>query len=244
MNTLFFWLSVVFFVAGLVGVVRGGVGRRWVKTRTASFVLTIVGLIVLFVTSAPPLYAVDSVKERFVPPTPAQNVLDTVQSLVPNDTAQAVNIEPEQRQAFPQWERQLLEAYAKADRTLQQAEYVLHALNDGSLDRFTAWVRLGMLAEDIKQAKLVLHDLVPPSVLNLTDQKTLAVALDELKNSLLEKRNGLRAFQRFVRTVDNTDLRHAEYAFRLGEEGTVSGLTKVAGIKMKLEHSTPAASLF
>ena len=111
---------------------------------------------------------------------------------------------------------------------------VLDALNRGDIDRFTAWVRLGVLAEDVRQANLTIHDLTPPSLLDLRDRHTLEEALADLKTSLEQKRRGIQKLQAFVRGTAARDLTAARLELDRGHDGMVAGLTKMLRVKARL----------
>lgn len=237
MNTLFFVLSFTLLILGLVGVVRGRVDQRWIRSRTASLIPLAFGFVFLFSATAPPLNAAGSVGKSIPPPATAASILDTIEPIIRRGTAPIPDLQPEQQKAFPQWERQVLESHKKADEILKQVSSILTALDDGLIDRFTAWTHLSILAEDLKQAKLSLHHLTPPTVLNLADQKTLESALNDLRQSLRGKRNGIRALQEFVRSSKRADLDRAQYEMEKGHDTMVSGLGKVARVKARLDVS-------
>lgn len=235
MNMLLFILGLALLILGLVGVVRGRVDGRWVRTRSTSIIPLLLGLAIMFFTSAPPLKAAGSVGRTIPPPTPAAQVLKDLGPIIRRGTSPAEDLQPEQQKAYPQWERQVLEAHAKADAVLDQISKVMASLDEGAIDRFTAWSRLGVLSEDLKQVKLALHDLTPPSVLNLADQKTLESGLNDLRESLKQKRSGINALQSFVRTTLTAEIARAEHEMDKGHDLMVAGLGKLARVKARLD---------
>lgn len=233
--TALFFLSLLLFVAGVVGVVRGRIDTRWFTTRTMSAVPLLLGVFFMFLTSAPPLSASGSVAGRFQVPPGASAVLADLEPWVRQGTPRAEDLQPEQQEAYPQWERQLIAAHNQADATMRRVEEVLAALDEGKIDRFTAWVHLGVLSQDLNQANLTIHDLTPPSLLDLADRKTLEEGLTNLKEGLDQKRRGIQQLREFLRTVDAAKIEHAQAEIEKGHDKMVAGLTKVARVKARLD---------
>lgn len=234
MEKIPFLLSFLLIAAGLVGVVRGRIDRRWFTSRATALLPLALGLLLLFLTSAPPLGAAGRVPSPIKAPLPADAVLSYLEPIVRAGTERGDHVFPDQRRSFPHWERQVLEAHRQADGALAQVPKVLDALNRGDIDRFTAWVRLGVLAEDVRQANLTIHDLTPPSLLDLRDRHTLEQALADLKTSLEQKRRGIQKLQAFVRGTDARDLTAARLELDRGHDGMVAGLTKMLRVKARL----------
>jgi len=232
--TALFYAGLLLAIAGAVGLVRGHVDTRWITSRTRSAVPLAAGVVLMFTAAAPPLHAAGSVAGRVRTPADAATVISVLEPVVRQGTPAAHDVFPEQRQAFPQWERQLLRAHARADAAMQHASDVLAALDTGAIDRFTAWVRLGALAQDVNQANLTLHDLTPPNVLDLAERKTLEDGLKDLKRGLDHKRQGLRYLREFVRTVETPLLDRAQTEIDRGHDAMVAGLTKVLRVKAAL----------
>lgn len=235
-NSIGFLLGVTLLVTGLVGVIRGRIDRRWFTAPWTGLIPLALGVALVFGIAAPPLSARDSVEVRFQPPLGAEEVYRIVEVQVRDEVPPAADILPEQRELFPLWEKQVLAAHAEADRTLSEAGRVMDALNDGLIDRFTAWSRLAVLNQDLKQADLLLHDLVPPSKLNLIDQRKLQDALDDLHISLDVKRAGIRALQEFTRNLQTTSLEKANALMQEGQQRMTDGLRKMAEVKARLRE--------
>lgn len=235
MERILFVLSLVLVVSGLVGVVRGRIDTRLITSRQASLIPLLLGTALMFVTSAPPLNAAGSVSGAIQAPPDAKTVLSNLEPIVRAGTPVAGDIMPVQPQAYPPWERQLLEAHKAADQVLSEVPQVMDALDQGAIDRFTAWVRLGVLSEGVRQANLTLHDLTPPSLLDLADRHTLEKGLADLKKSLDLKRQGIAELQGFTRSQDAARLEGARAEFARGHDTMVDGLTKVARVKARLD---------
>lgn len=234
MEKIPFLLSLILIGSGLVGVVRGRIDRRWLTTRGTSLFPLALGLTLLFLTTAPPLGATGSMPSDIdVPPT-AEEVLSYLEPVVHAGTEPGDHVFPDQKRSFPHWERQLLRGHRAADDALAKVPNVLAAVDRGEIDRFTAWARLGVLAEDVRQANLTIHDLTPPSLLDLRDRHTLEEALAELKTSLDQKRKGIQYLQSFLRSTDAQHLTEARLALDRGHDSMVAGLTKVLQVKARL----------
>lgn len=234
MNSFLFVISLVLLIAGMVGVIRGRIDTRICRTRSTSLIPLVVGAVLMFATSAPPLMAAGSVGGTVSPPTPAAKVMDNLEPVIRRGTEPADDLQPEQTKAFPQWERQVMAAHKKADEVLSQVSDVMAALDDGKIDRFTAWTRLGILSEDLRQSKLLLHDLTPPMVLNLADQRSLESGLNDLRESLSLKRDGIQALRAFVSTADAKEIERARSEMDKGHDSMVTGLSKLARVKARL----------
>lgn len=226
--------SLILILGGLVGVVRGRIDRKWITSRGRSLIPLALGLLVLFLTTAPPLGAAGSVQGNIQMPPPAETALSYLEPIVHAGTPPAEHVFPDQRRTYPHWERQLLAAHRSADATLAKVPQVLEAMNRGDIDRFTAWTRLGILAEDVRQANLTIHDLTPPSLLDLRDRHTLEEALAALKTSLDHKRRGILELQAFTRSTDPRHLTEARLAMDRGHDSMVAGLTKMLQVKARL----------
>lgn len=234
MASILLFIGLVLTVSGLVGIVRGRIDTRWFTSRATSLIPLVVGITLLFVTSAPPLHATGAVAEEIDLPPAARSVLESLEPVVKAGTAPATEVFPDQRRSYPHWERQMLKAYAAADKSLRQVPHVVSELNAGRIDRFTAWVRLGILAVDIRQANLTLHDLTPPSLLDLGDRHRLEEGLAELKRSLDLKTNAIRELQHFARSQKAEHLTRAQLDLERGHERMTAGLTKVLQVKARL----------
>lgn len=228
-------LSLLLLGFGIVGMVRGKITRNWPRHALVSPSLVLLGLGLLFVNSAPPLRAQGIVGGEFDPPPAARATLAELETIVRPEVRRAEDLLPEQQHVYEQWERQLLEAHDRAEGLFLSARAVMTSLNEGSIDRFTAWSRLGVLAQDLRQVDLRLHDLTPPSKLNLRDQQTLHMALDEIHHSLGRKAEGLRALRAFTERPDSDILQAARDEMNRGHEAMVNGLTKIAQVKARLD---------
>lgn len=241
MKTMLFFLGLVLLFTGLVGLVRGKVHSRLFATRVASLVPFILGAAVVFLTSAPPLFAPGSVEQPLVLPPTAASMLDHITANVAPTVRRAEDAEPEQQQAYPRWERQVMAAHERADKVLGQVGEVMAALDDGLLDRFTAWTRLSVLAIDLTQAKLSLHELQPPTVLDLSDRKVLEHGLNDLLDSLIHKRLAIAKLREFTQTTDTLALLDAQREMDHGHDLMVEGLSKLAQVRSRLAMTAQAA---
>lgn len=230
-------IGITLLITGIVGVIRGRIDRRWITTSYAALIPLIFGVALLFGSAAPPLAAKGSVAIPFQIPVPASDAYRLVEERAEQEVPPAEDILDDQRELFPLWERQVLKAHAEADRTLSEIGRVMDALNAGLIDRFTAWSRLSVLNQDLKQADLLLHDLVPPSKLNLVDQMRLQDALDDLHISLDLKRASVRKLQEFTRDLNVASLEKANELMDEGQALMIEGLLKMAEVKARLSDS-------
>lgn len=226
--------SLVLFIAGLVGILRGRIDRRWLTTPWRAFVPFALGVLLLFTVLPPPLRAIGEDQDRFILPPTAQEVYDQVVPNIASTMEPNADLLPEQQAAFPMWERQVMTAHRAADKALHGVAQVMEALEKGEIDRFTAWVRFGVLSQDLKQADLLLHEVVPPAKLNLADQYMLRDALNHLHESLDQKRAGIQALQEYTQDLSPTHLEKANRQMELGNEALIEALEFVGQVKGRL----------
>lgn len=226
--------SLVLFIAGLVGILRGRIDRRWLTTPWRSLILFACGVLLLFTVLPPPLRAVGEAEGRFTLPPTAEEMYAQVVPQVANSMEPNADLLPEQQAAFPMWERQVMTAHRAADKALAGVGQVMEALEKGEIDRFTAWVRFGVLSQDLKQADLLLHEVVPPAKLNLADQYVLRDALNRLHASLDQKRAGIQALQEYTQDLSPAHLEKANRQMELGNELLIEALEYIGQVKGRL----------
>lgn len=150
----------------------------------------------------------------------------------------------EQQSAYEQWERQVLAEYEKAEQALSTVPKVMDQLRTGGLDRFTAWVHLARLKQDTNQARLAMHAVVPPAILDLRHKERLQQALDSLNESLLSKRRFIAHLQHHVKTMETTELDRAAAEVASGNDALSDALGQIVWVKAELGlvRETPAAT--
>jgi len=228
-------LGLVALALGLIGLAAGGLDALVFRTRPRLTLLTAVGLGLLFLGAAPPT-RVAAGEQDFPdpsPPVPVRRALGQMEQSPP-PAAPAAAVFPEQTEAFRQWENSLLAAYEAAEQALGAVPAVLEGLAAGRLDRFTAWVHLGRYSQDVKQAHLALHDLTPPSILNLEHQHQLKDALKDLHHSLANQRAAVIHLQRHARTLNPRDLEAAQQFLVQGRVQRQRGLERLVRVKVQL----------
>lgn len=226
--------SLILLIAGLVGILRGRIDRRWLTTPLRSFVPFALGVLLLFTVLPPPLRAVGEDRGRFILPPTAEEMYDEVVPRAAGAVEPNADLLPEQQAAYPLWERQVMTAHRAADKALAGVARVMEALEKGEIDRFTAWVRFGVLSQDLKQADLLLHEVVPPAKLNLADQYVLRDALDRLHESLDQKRAGIQALQEYTQDLSPAHLEKANRQMELGNASLIEALEYIGQVKGRL----------
>lgn len=226
--------SLVLIIFGVVGILRGRIDRRWITTSSGSLLPLGLGLFLLFTVLPPPLRAMGEIEGQFMLPLTAKEAYEQIVPEVSQSVSPNEDLLPEQQAAFPMWERQVMTAHDAADKALNGVSQVMKALQEGLIDRFTAWTRLGVLSQDLKQADLMLHEVVPPAKLNLADQYTLEEALNLLHESLDQKRSGIQALQEFTQNLAPARLERANRQMELGHESLVEALEYIGRVKGKL----------
>lgn len=235
--------GLVALAVGLTGLAAGRLDRRILSNRARLGIVAAVGLGLLFLGAAPPTRA-KAPAAGFPDPRPPVAVREALQRLEQGPPAadKAAVVFPRQARALQQWEDALLTAYEEAERALAAVPAVLDGLATGGLDRFTAWVHLGRYSQDIKQAHLGLHDLTPPSDLNLEHQRALQAALNDFHHSLANQRAAITALQRHVRTGDSAHLQAARTRLDQGRAQRQQALLRLVHVKAQLgaASSSPA----
>ena len=96
-----FLLSFLLIAAGLVGIVRGRIDRRWFTSRATALLPLALGLLLLFLTSAPPLGAAGRVPSPIKAPLPADAVLSYLEPIVRAGTEPRRPCFPRSKALFP-----------------------------------------------------------------------------------------------------------------------------------------------
>lgn len=227
-------ISLILLIAGLAGILRGRIDRRWITTPVRSLLPLGLGILLLLFVLPPPLRATGEIEGQFEVPLTAQEVYQRIVPDIAASTPPADDLLPEQQDTFPMWEDQVMKAHGAADKALGGVVQVMDALQQGHIDRFTAWARLGVLSQDLKQADLLLHEIVPPAKLNLADQYTLQDALDRLHESLDQKRAGIQDLQEFTQNLAPERLEKANRQMEAGHTLLAEALEYVGRVKGRL----------
>jgi len=229
-------LGLVALAVGLIGLAAGRLDHMVLSTRPRLALLAVAGLALLFAGAAPPVPAPRAAAAWPDPrPTvPVREALRQTEAVVSPPARLEPAVLPEERRAFAQWEKAILDAYEQAERALDAVPRVLEGLASGRLDRFTAWVHLGRYSQDIKQAHLALHHLTPPSVLDRQHQLALEKALYQLHYSLANQREAVVRLQRHARTWRAEELQAARERLQTGQAQRQQGLTGLVQVKAQL----------
>lgn len=227
-------ISLVLLIAGVVGILRGRIDRRLITTPVRSLIPLGLGVFLLFSVLPPPLRAMGEIEGQFMLPLTGKEAYEQIVPEISQSVSPNADLLPEQQAAYPMWERQVITAHDAADKALSGVAQVMDGLQEGLIDRFTAWARLGVLSQDLKQADLMLHEVVPPAKLNLADQYTLEDALDLIHESLDQKRSGIQALQEFTQNLSPARLERANRQMELGHESLVEALEYIGRVKGRL----------
>lgn len=242
--TVLLTLGMLALALGLMGLVSGRLDRLVLKNRRRLAVLSAVGLLLVFAGSAPPIRAAaDAV---VVPGEAAAPSIKTVfeQMELRSGGRPDPDVLPEQQTAYEQWEQQILAGYEKAEQALGAVAQVMEALRSKQLDRFTAWVHLARLKQDTNQARLAVHAIVPPAVLDLRMKQRLQQALDGLNESLLSRRRFVAHLQHHVKTMETGELDLAAEELENGRAALIDAVMDIVWVKSRLglTHERPAAT--
>lgn len=243
--TILLSVGLLALALGLIGLVAGRLDQTALRNRTRLSLLAAVGLLLVFAGSAPPTRA--EVDRATMPDTATTMPIRTQlrqRELVGARQPLPGTVSEEQQSAYEQWERQVLTEFEKAEQALSTVPKIIDALRSGALDRFTAWVHLARLKQDTNQARLAVHAVVPPAVLDLQHKKRLQQALDGLNESLLSKRRFIAHLQHHVKTMETTELDRAATEMTDGEEALFDALGHIVWVKTELGlvRETPAAT--
>lgn len=237
-------LGALALALGLIGLVPGRLDQVALVNRTRLTVLIAAGLALVFAGSAPPTRAAaDGASLPETPPSPPIRAVLRQAEMLGGGPASA-DVASEQQSAYEQWEKQVLTGYEKAEQALASVPKVLDALRANKLDRFTAWVHLARLKQDTNQARLAVHAIVPPAILDLQHKKRLQQALDGLNDSLLKKRRFIAHLQHHVKTMETVELDRAVTEVENGDRALADAVYHMVWVKARLglARETPAAT--
>lgn len=224
---------------GLVGLVRGRADSRYIVSRWRSLAAALVGLALLFAVTAPPTAAVPGLgaAARFEPPPAlAADEARLVAAAWPSDKEEGV--QPEQVRAFQDWERDLKKRFKAADKALEQAAAVFDAALSGKLDRFTAWVRLGVIGQDMKQAGLTVRHATPSRKLDMEHQRAIQErVIAPLERAIDARRKAIHSAQAFFASQRLIELESLEKA--LGRAGELQAEAVEAWIETRRAIGAP-----
>jgi hypothetical protein len=236
MNVVWFILGLILAASGVIGVIRGRIDKKYFTKSQLCIIPLVIGVGLMFIGAAPPFSGRGLLEETPPPPPSFEETLTTIYEIIKRGTPISIDLLPEQQELFGHWEKQLTAAYNHADRTLKQVSKIMESLNQGRIDRFTAWSRLGVLSVDLNQSNLQLHDLIPPSKLDLIDQKRLQSGLDYLNRSLAVKRKAIINLKSFISNPSQS-IYLTEYAKNLesAHQLMVQGITEISIVKSRLD---------
>lgn len=242
--TILLTVGVLAFGLGLIGLVSGRLDRLVLTNRRRLVLMSALGLALVFAGSAPPLRAASDaivVPDEAAPPS-IRTILQQME--VRAGGRPDPGVLAEQQTAYEQWERQVLSGYEKAEQALGAVPEVMEALRTNKLDRFTAWVHLARLKQDANQARLAVHAIVPPAVLDLRMKQQLQEALDELNESLLSRRRYVAHLQHHVKTLETGELDLAAQELDHAREALFEAVIHIVLVKSRLGLTSdrPAAT--